>query len=97
MVTDSTHVKAKASRASEYLVEVQEKSGTYWERLDRYEEEGLAELERRTGKRRKKRVNQIKRDKRGTHNYRETLKKRQIWCEGPFAIQKWGHNLIRIL
>ena len=67
MATDSSHVKANASRASEYLVEVQEEPGAYWERLDSYEEEGLAELERRTGKRRKKRVKQIKRDKRRTH------------------------------
>ena len=67
MAMDSTHVKANASRASEYLVEVQEEPGTYWERLDSYEEEGLAELERRTGKRRKKRVKQVKRDKRRTH------------------------------
>ena len=53
MAADSTHVKANASRASEYLEEVREEPGAYWERLDRYEEEGLAELERRTGKRRK--------------------------------------------
>ena len=67
MATDSTHVKANASWASEYLVEVQEEPGAYWERLDAYEEEGLAELERRSGKRRKKRVKQIKRDKRRSH------------------------------
>lgn len=67
VATDSTHVKANASRASEYLVEIQEEPGAYWERLDRYEEEGLAELERRTGKRRKKRTKQIKRDRRRTH------------------------------
>ena len=67
MATDSTHVKANASRASEYLAEVREEPGAYWERLDTYEEEGLAELERRTGKRRKKRVKQIKRDKRRSH------------------------------
>ena len=29
--------------------------------------------------------------------YREALKKRQIWCEGTFAAQKWGHNLTRVL
>ena len=51
---DSTHVRANASRASEELVEVAEEAGVYWERLDDYEEEGLEELERRTGKRRKK-------------------------------------------
>ena len=64
---DSTHVRANASRASEGLVEVAEEAGVYWERLDDYEEEGLEELERRTGKRRKKRTKQIKRDNRRTH------------------------------
>ena len=29
--------------------------------------------------------------------YRAALLKRQIWCEGNFAAQKWGHNLTRIL
>ncbi len=29
--------------------------------------------------------------------YREALKQRQIWCEGTFAAQKWGHNLTRVL
>lgn len=65
--TDSTHVKANASRASEYLMEVPEEAGVYWERLDTYEEEGLEELERRTGKRRKKRTKQIKKDSRRSH------------------------------
>ena len=65
-VTDSTHVKANASQASEELVEMPEEAGVYWERLDAYEEEGLEELERRTGKRRKKRTKQIKRDNRGS-------------------------------
>ena len=64
--TDSTHVKANASRASEELVALPESPGAYWERLDAYEEEGLEELERRTGKRRKKRVKQIKKDRRQT-------------------------------
>lgn len=27
----------------------------------------------------------------------EALKQRQIWCEGTFAAQKWGHNLTRAL
>ena len=65
--TDSTRVKANASRASEHLVEMTEKPGVYWERLDSYEEEGLRELEKRTGRRRKKRTKQIKRDSRRTH------------------------------
>lgn len=65
-VTDSTHVKANASQASEELVEMPEEPGTYWERLDLYEEEGLEELKCRTGKRRKKRTKQIKKDNRRT-------------------------------
>ncbi len=65
--TDSTHVKANASRASEELVEISEAPGAYWEQLDAYEEEGLEELERQTGKRRKKRTKQIKRDIRRSH------------------------------
>ena len=64
--TDSTHVKANASRASEELVEIQEEAGTYWDRLDRYEEEGLEELKKRTGKRRAKRTKQVKKDRRQT-------------------------------
>ena len=34
--TDSTHVRANASRASEELVEVVEEAGVYWEKLDAY-------------------------------------------------------------
>ena len=64
--TDSTHVKANASRASEELVELTEEPGVYWERLDAYEEEGLEELARRTGKRRPKRTKQLKKDSRHT-------------------------------
>lgn len=67
VVTDSTHVKANASRASEYWVEAQEEVGNYWKRLDEYEEEGLEELARRTGKRRAKRTKQVKKDKRRSH------------------------------
>lgn len=63
---DSTHVKANASRASEELVELVEEPGVYWERLDGYEEEGLNELEKQTGKRRKKRTRQLKKDRRQT-------------------------------
>ena len=29
--------------------------------------------------------------------YQQALRLRQIWCEGTFAIQKWSHNLTRIL
>ena len=65
--TDSTHVKANASRASEELVEITEAPGVYWERLDAYKEKELEEFERRIGKRRKKWTRQIKRDNRRSH------------------------------
>lgn len=29
--------------------------------------------------------------------YLEALNKRQVWCEGTFAAQKWGHNLTHLL
>lgn len=35
--------------------------------------------------------------KQGTSVYLDALRKRQIWCEGTFAAQKWGHNLTRVL
>lgn len=60
--TDSTHVRANAPRKSEYLVDMSEEPGVYWERLDAYEEEGLEELARKTGKRRAKRTAKVKRD-----------------------------------
>ncbi len=63
-VTDSAHVKANASQASAYEVDVRAEAGNYWERLDAYEEEGLEELRQRTGKRRAKRTKQIQKDKR---------------------------------
>ena len=34
--TDSTHVRANAPRKSEYLVDMPEEPGVYWERLDAY-------------------------------------------------------------
>ena len=40
--TDSTHVRANASRTSEELVEVVEEAGVYWEKLDAYEGIGTA-------------------------------------------------------
>ncbi len=58
--TDSTHVKANASRKSEYMVDMPVEPGVYWDRLDAYEEEGLEELARKTGKRRKKRTQPLK-------------------------------------
>ena len=30
-------------------------------------------------------------------DYKDALKKWQLWCEGTFAAQKWGHNLTRVL
>lgn len=64
--TDSTHIKANASRASEELIELEEGPGVYWERLDKYEEEGLKDLEMHTGKRRKKRTKQVKKPRQQT-------------------------------
>ena len=69
VLTDSTHVKANASRTSEEQIEMAESPGAYWERLDTYEEEGLEELKRRTGKRREKRTRQIKEDSRRTKKH----------------------------
>ena len=50
VATDSTHVKANASLASEELVEVTESPAAYWERLNAYEQEAAAELHRKCGK-----------------------------------------------
>ena len=50
VATDSTHVKANASLASEELVEVAESPAAYWERLDAYEQEAAEELHRKCGK-----------------------------------------------
>ncbi len=61
VATDSTHVKASASPASVYLEDVEASPGTYWERLDAYEELAQEELEQRTGKRSRKRATQVKR------------------------------------
>ena len=60
-VTDSTHIKTNASRASEREADVAAEAGNYWERLDAYEEEGLEELKWQTGQRRAKRTKQVKR------------------------------------
>lgn len=62
--TDSTHVRANASRKSEYLVDMPEEPGVYWDRLDAYEEEGLEELAKKTGKRRTKRSRAVKKETR---------------------------------
>jgi len=61
VATDSTHVKASASPASVYLEDVEASPGTYWERLDVYEELAQEELEQRTGKRSRKRTKQVRR------------------------------------
>ncbi len=59
-------IRDRTTRVSEEKVGVEEEVGNYWERLDAYEEEGLEELKRRTGKRRGKRTKQVKKDRRGT-------------------------------
>lgn len=61
IATDSMPVKA---RASEYLAEAEDEPGVYWERLDAYEEIAQEELERKTGRRRKKKVQQLSRNRR---------------------------------
>ena len=80
-VTDSTHVKASASGASEEQVEMPESPGTYWERLDSYFKPSV----------------QRHFSRRWEPEYREALKQRQVWCEGTFAIQKRCHNLTGVL
>ena len=45
ILTDSTHVKANASRRSEYTVQVEKEAAWYMERLDRHEALERAELE----------------------------------------------------
>lgn len=60
VATDSTHVKASASPASVSLVDVEDSPGTYWEKLDTYEELARTELERKTGKSSRRRIKQIK-------------------------------------
>ena len=40
---------------------------------------------------------QRSRSRRKTDEYRQALKKRQVWCEGAFAIQKRCHNLTQLL
>ena len=70
VATDSTHVKANASVASEELVESPDGPGAYWERLDAYEKEGRKELERRRGKKlrqRKQRTKCLKKGGRRSH------------------------------
>lgn len=67
VATDSTHVKANASLTSEEEVEMPDGPGAYWERLDAYEEEATVELERRCGKRHRKRTKQVKKSGRRTH------------------------------
>lgn len=36
-------------------------------------------------------------ERRNEPDYLDALRKRQVWCEGTFAAQKWGHNLTRVL
>lgn len=176
VATDSTHVKANTSPASEHLVEAAEKPGAHWGRLDAYEEEALEDLNRKGPRRERRagdggrrdgvpgpsfiydeekdlytcpggktlRLRNLKRSvgglywvyyadrsdcaacpmraqcvgkgrtKRMERNYfwresredlmeldspmyQRALRKRQIWSEGTFAAQKWGHKLDRLL
>ena len=66
VATDSTHVRANASRASEVLVEMPEEPGVYYDRLDAYEEEALKQLPPKKTRRQGKRTRQLKRDNRRT-------------------------------
>ncbi len=50
VATDSTHVKANASLASEELIEAAETPAAYWERLDAYELEAAEEFRQKCGK-----------------------------------------------
>ena len=45
ILTDSTHVKANASKKSELKIQVEKQVVAYWERLDKYEEEERQRLE----------------------------------------------------
>jgi len=45
ILTDSTHVKANASKKSEIKVQIEKEAAAYWERLDRYEEIEREKLE----------------------------------------------------
>ena len=70
VATDSTHVKANASRTSEHLVDAMEKPGVYWERLDQFEEEGLEGLEKKVSPGKTGRKRRQKRTKPVRGNYR---------------------------
>ena len=67
VATDSTHVRASASPASVSLADVEDSPGTYWERLDAYEESAQEELEQKTGKRGRRRTKQVKQRKKHPH------------------------------
>ena len=45
ILTDSTHVKANASKKSEIKVQIEKEASAYWERLDRYEKIEREKLE----------------------------------------------------
>lgn len=67
VATDSTHVKASASLPSIYLMETPEEPGTYWERLNTYEERAREYLTHKTGKQKKKRAKVLKRKPKHPH------------------------------
>ena len=45
VLTDSTHVKANASKKSEIKVQIEKEAAAYWERLDRHEQKEREKLE----------------------------------------------------
>lgn len=94
--TDSTHIKANASRKTEYIKQTEEVTNEYLKELDQYEESVRNQLESE-GKikpvRCRKRKGKKNHEKDGTEKHAGVLLLRQIWSEGSFATQKARHNL----
>jgi len=84
-------------------------SGFYWQYLaDKQDCHGCPLRQKRLSKDDKRGARKLERSyfalerqqhlaRRRNTDYRDALKKRQVWCKGTFAAQKWGHNLTRIL
>ena len=92
VATDSTHMKANASVASEELVESPDGPGAYWERLDTYEAEGRNELERRRGKKLrqgKRRTKYLKKGGRRSHKRVSRTVPESRWDRIIFPIKHW--------
>ena len=92
VATDSTHVKANASVASEELVESPDGPGAYWERLDAYEKEGRKELERWRGRKlrqRKQRTKCLKKGGRRNHKRVSRTDPENRWGRTIFPIKHW--------